>query len=233
MSANTITYAPGEYPDLPPPASTVGVIGWLRANLFSSVFNTVLTLLALWLLYELIPAVYQWAFVNADWHGTDREACTSGGACWTFIKMRFGQFMYGFYPFDQRWRVDIAGILLAVSILWLLIPGLPYKKWIGIFALFIYPIIAFILLYGGFGLEVVETAKWGGLMLTLVVAIVGIVASLPLGILLALGRRSDMPLVRAVCVIFIEFWRGVPLITVLFMSSVMLPLFSARRGEFR
>jgi general L-amino acid transport system permease protein len=174
----------------------------------------------------LIPPVIQWAFITADWSGDSREACTSGGACWPFVKARFGQFIYGFYPTEQRWRVDVTGIMLILSVFWLMLPPLPGKKWATIFALFIYPIIAFFLLYGGsFGLPVVETSRWGGLMLTLVIAIVGIVASLPLGILLALGRRSDMPLVRAVCVVFIEFWRGVPLITVLFMSSVMLPLF--------
>jgi general L-amino acid transport system permease protein len=174
----------------------------------------------------LIPPVIQWVFITADWSGDSREACTSGGACWPFVKARFGQFIYGFYPTEQRWRVDVTGIMLILSVFWLMLPRLPGKKWATIFALFIYPIIAFFLLYGGsFGLPVVETSRWGGLMLTLVIAIVGIVASLPLGILLALGRRSDMPLVRAVCVVFIEFWRGVPLITVLFMSSVMLPLF--------
>ena len=222
----TQTYAPGAHPDLAPPPSSVGVIGWMRKNLFSSLSNTILTLLALYLLYVLIPPVVQWVFTHADWIGEDREACTSGGACWVFINARFEQFMYGFYPETERWRVDAAAIILVLCIAWLLIPRLPAKKWVAVFGLLIYPIIAFYLLHGGaFGLEVVETSLWGGLMLTMVIAIVGITASLPLGILLALGRRSNMPLVRAICVVFIEFWRGVPLITVLFMASVMLPLF--------
>ena len=219
-------YTPGAHPDLPPPSSSVGVVGWMRTNLFSSPANTLLTLLAIYLLYTLIPPVVQWAILQADLSGDSREACTSGGACWVFIKSRFAQFMYGFYPEAERWRVDTLGIMLVVCLSWLLIPRLPAKKWVTLFALLIYPIIAFFLLYGGsFGLEIVETPQWGGLMLTLVIALVGITASLPLGILLALGRRSDMPLVRAICVVFIEFWRGVPLITVLFMASVMLPLF--------
>ena len=225
MARHTMTYEAGSHPDLPPPSSSVGVIGWIRKNLFSSPFNSLLTLLSLYLLYITVPPIIEWAFIQSDWQGESREACTSGGACWVFIKARFAQFMYGFYPLDQRWRVDLAAILLVLLMAWLLIPRLPGKNWVGLFALIAYPVIAFFLLYGGLGLEIVETPQWGGLMLTMVIAIVGIVASLPLGILLALGRRSNMPLTRAICVVFIEFWRGVPLITVLFMASVMLPLF--------
>jgi general L-amino acid transport system permease protein len=110
---------------------------------------------------------------------------------------------------------------------------MPHKGWLSAFTLFGYPVIAFYLFYGGaFGLELVETSSWGGLSLTLILSGVGIAASLPIGIVLALGRRSEMPIVRSVCVIFIEFWRGVPLITVLFMSSVMLPLFLPEGSSF-
>jgi general L-amino acid transport system permease protein len=212
-------------PDLPPPIATVGVLGWLRNNLFSSFFNTILTFFSLYLLYIIIPPIVQWAFVNADWFGESSDACTSGGACWVFISVRFGQFMYGFYPADEYWRVNLAFMLLVVLIMALLI--VPKKGWLSIFTLLGYPVIAFFLFYGGvFGLEVVETSQWGGLMLTLILATIGIVLSLPLGVLLALGRRADnMPVVKSLCIVFIEFWRGVPLITVLFMASVMLPLF--------
>lgn len=215
------------HPDLPPPMATVGVLGWLRNNLFSSFFNTILTFFSLYLLYLIIPPIVQWAFVNADWFGESRDACTSGGACWVFINVRFGQFMYGFYPPDEYWRVNFAFILLVFLIIALLIDNFPKKGWLSVFTLLGYPIIAFFLFYGGvFGLEVVETNQWGGLMLTLILATIGIVLSLPLGILLALGRRADnMPIVKSLCIVFIEFWRGVPLITVLFMASVMLPLF--------
>ena len=150
-----------------------------------------------------------------------------------FIEQRLGQFLYGFYPGDQTWRLNLSFVLLLGLILWLAIPKLPAKTWVAGFTLLVYPFIAFLLLRGGLGLEPVETHKWGGLSLTLVLAVVGIVASLPLGILLALGRRSDMPIVRTLSVIYIEVWRGVPLITVLFMASVMLPLFLPEGVNFR
>lgn len=233
MAEQTQTYITGQHPDLPPPASQVGVIGWLRSNLFSSPLNTVLTLASLYIVYVVVPPVIEWAFLTADWRGDTREDCTSGGACWVFIGTRFDQFMYGFFPNAQRWRVDLAAVLLAVTIVPLMFERMPGRKWLAIFVLFVYPVIAFFLLAGGsFGLPAVETPRWGGLMLTLVIAIVGIVASLPIGIVLALGRRSNMPIVRSICVAFIELWRGVPLITVLFMSSVMFPLFMPEGVNF-
>lgn len=214
------------HPSLPPPANSVGVVGWLRQNLFSSWLNTAMTLVALYLLYITVPSAIQWAFIDANWFGTSRAACTNDGACWVFITVRFEQFMYGFYPEAQYWRVNSAFLLLIALMIPLFIKAFPYKGWLTAFIFLIYPFIAYILFYGGwFGLPVVETFQWGGLMLTLILATVGIVAALPIGVLLALGRRSDMPIVRAICVVFIEFWRGVPLITVLFMASVMLPLF--------
>ncbi|MBU1330698.1 MAG: amino acid ABC transporter permease [Gammaproteobacteria bacterium] len=213
-------------PDLPPPALSVGVVGWLRANLFSSWFNSLLTLFAAYLVWLILPPLIQWAFINADWVGETRADCTSGGACWVFIQQRFGQFMYGFYPTELRWRVDLTLWLAIIGAAPLFIPQMPRKGLYGLAFLVVYPVVAYWLLHGGtFGLEVVPTSRWGGLMLTLVIAAVGIAGALPLGVLLALGRRSDMPAIRVICVTFIEFWRGVPLITVLFMSSVMLPLF--------
>ncbi len=213
-------------PSLPPPLTAIGPLGWLRRNLFSSPANALLTLLGLYLLYLLIPPVLRWVLFDADWVGDSRTACTGQGACWVFIKARFGQFMYGRYPEAERWRVKLTLLLAVLPALLLFIKALPYKRWIGVYLLLVYPVIAYFLLTGGaFGLTPVETSVWGGLMLTLVIASVGITAALPLGILLALGRRSELPIVRAICVTFIEFWRGVPLITVLFMSSVMLPLF--------
>ncbi len=214
-------------PDLPPPIATAGMLGWLRRNLFSSPLNAGLTVLALFLLYITVVATIEWALVKADWIGSTRNDCDSGGACWVFIGVRLKQFLYGFYPGAQQWRVKLAIGMLVVLAGPLFIKRFPWKGWLGAFLLVAYPVIAFYLLVGGrFGLEHVETDKWGGLMLTLVISAVGMVAALPLGILLALGRRSTkMPVVRSLCVVFIELWRGVPLITVLFMSSVMLPLF--------
>ncbi|MDH4584809.1 amino acid ABC transporter permease [Pseudomonas sp. BN415] len=213
-------------PDQPPPRSTVGVVGWLRGNLFSNWFNTLLTLFAIYLVWLIVPPLLQWAFLQADWNGSTRADCTSEGACWVFIKMRFAQFMYGFYPEALRWRVDLAVWIAIIGAAPLFIPRFQQKAKYGLAFLVIYPIVAYWLLHGGFlGMSTVSTSQWGGLMLTLVIAAVGIVGALPLGILLALGRRSNLPAIKVICVTFIEFWRGVPLITVLFMSSVMLPLF--------
>ncbi|HAG77077.1 MAG TPA: amino acid ABC transporter permease [Thauera sp.] len=212
-------------PSLPPPAMSVGAIGWLRANLFSSPFNTLLTLASIWLLWLTLPPVLNWALFDATWSGSSRSDCSAGGACWVFIQSRFSQFMYGFYPAELRWRVDLTVILAIIGAAPLFFRAMP-KKWVyGVGYLLVYPWLAFWLLYRGPGLDVVETSQWGGLMLTLVIAVVGIAGAMPIGILLALGRRSEMPAIRVICVTFIEFWRGVPLITVLFMSSVMLPLF--------
>ncbi|WP_044871891.1 amino acid ABC transporter permease [Pseudomonas sp. LFM046] len=213
-------------PDQPPPRMSVGVLGWLRANLFSNWFNTLLTLFAAYLVWLVLPPLIQWAFVQADWNGTTRADCTSDGACWVFVKIRFFQFMYGFYPEALRWRVDLTVWLAIIGAAPLFVPRFQRKAVYGLAFLVIYPILAYWLLHGGFlGMSSVATSQWGGLMLTLVIASVGIVGALPLGILLALGRRSNMPAIKVICVTFIEFWRGIPLITVLFMSSVMLPLF--------
>jgi general L-amino acid transport system permease protein len=216
----------GRGDSLAPPSSQVGVLAWLRQNLFSSPFNTLLTLFCLWLLYQIVPPLVSWALLDANFAGTSREDCVGGGACWVFVKARFGQFIYGFYPLGERWRVNTAFAILVLALVPLFLPQVRHKIAIAAALLVVYPVIAYYLFHGGaFGLRVVETSLWGGLFLTLVIAGVGIVASLPLGILFALGRRSEMPIVRAVCITFIEVMRGVPLITILFMASVMLPLF--------
>jgi general L-amino acid transport system permease protein len=205
---------------------SVGVLAWLRNNLFSNWFNTLLTLTAIYLVWLIIPPVLNWAFLDANWSGSTRADCTGEGACWVFIRTRFDQFMYGFYPEALRWRVDLTLALAILGAAPLFVRWMPRKIIYGAGFLLLYPLIAYALLHGGFfDMEVVRSSRWGGLMLTLVIAAVGISGALPLGIMLALGRRSDMPAIRVLCVTFIEFWRGVPLITVLFMSSVMLPLF--------
>lgn len=213
-------------PSLPPPSTSVGVVHWLRANLFSSIGNSLLTLAALYLLYLLIPPVFSWVFWDATWSGDTKQACAgNSGACWAFVSANFGQFMYGFYPEQQTWRIDLALVVFIAMMALFAIPKIP-KLWTLAFIVLTYPVIAFYLFYGGaFGLVVVETHQWGGLFLTLVLSGVGITFSLPLGIFLALGRRSKMPLIKALCIGFIEVIRGVPLITILFMASVMLPLF--------
>jgi general L-amino acid transport system permease protein len=140
--------------------------------------------------------------------------------------------MYGFYPIDEQWRVNLTALLGLGLLVPLLIPAAPYKRANALLFFAVYPVVGFVLLVGGmFGLEYVETGLWGGLLVTLVIAVTGIVGSLPLGILLALGRRSEMPIVRACSIVFIEFWRGVPLITVLFFATHMLPFFLPPRWD--
>ena len=218
---------------LPPPASERGALGWLRANFFATPLDAALSLVLLLLLAWIVPPLLDFLLFNAVWTGKDREACLVGpdrpevGACWAFVRDRFAYFIYGSYPLSERWRVDIFFAMLAIGIVWLLKLNAPRRD-LGAFYFFvIVPIVSYILLNGSemLGLRRVDTAVWGGMLVTIVVAWVGIVVSLPAGILLALGRRSRMPAVKLFSVIFIEFVRGVPLITVLFMASVMLPLF--------
>ena len=301
-------------PEGPPPAQTVGATAWLRENLFSSWYNTLLTLIVAYFIYLTIPPLFEFVFVNSVWSGDNRGVCSTlvqggtqpdgwFGACWAYVGAYLNQFIYGVYPDDQQWRVNIVYLMFFGSLIPLLIPTAPFKTANIVFTALIFPVVSFILLTGGhfvysgillpdaimepstfkfwleyciltaifvaiafglargtdsdpmpaikttlaimgglavvliatsinFGLTEVETDRWGGLLVTMVIAVTGIAASLPIGIALALGRRSKMPIVRLVSVIFIEFWRGVPLITVLFMSSVMLPLFLPENVDF-
>lgn len=297
-------------PPQAPPSGEVGVRKWLWDNIFSSManFTTVgtsiisvlmifLTFGVAYLFFLVVSQLFSFGVTHAIWEGTDGSYCrpvsNNGkvpdgqpiGACWPFIEHHFGQFMNGFYPEPERWRIYVTYLVGAPLIAGLLIPSLPHKTLNAALLFVAFPIFATVLLSGGnlgisqntwvfwgvifaaalailfaiemftdakgvlksggkvvavaaitmfailfvldfdFGLTFIETSKWGGLFLTLVIGLVGIVVSLPLGIVLALGRRSQMPVVRLASTIFIEVWRGVPLITVLFMSSVMLPLF--------
>lgn len=352
MQEQTAPYvARDQKPALPPPVSSIGLWGAARRSFFATPVDTVLTLLAgafvIWASWN----IFQWSVLDAVFTGNDRQACLvegggHGGACWAFVKAKFGQFIYGTYPLGERWRVDLACILLVILAIGLLVPRLPYKRANAVLLFLLFPFVALILLTGGdfsfsggqtalvfwlaavatfmraasdpdtgsgapplhlafgiliaallallisnvlnagryeifdirlsgtallafllslgslllalltgirstsegsrklsyvvpllialgflaamtvdYGLPPIRTSLWGGLLLTLVVALTGIAASLPLGIVLALGRRSDMPAVRFFSIVFIEFWRGVPLITVLFMANFMLPLF--------
>ncbi len=349
--AATLMYVRSEEePVLPPPRGNIGAVGWARQNLFSSIGNTILTLLGIALIVLTVPPIIRWAFIDAVWTGDGREACIvpGAGACWAFVEAKFGQFIYGRYPVEERWRVDVTAILLIIGIVLLAVPKIPYKRQTAVYLFGIFPFVALLLLTGGnfdislwtivalvvlgglltaaiaalmaraaapvyagivapaavgivvvvwlasfflgsptidlfgtgislvtlvaivcaivglaagltailagrghpggrgvlgvwsvvgilvlliglfaidFGLTYVETPLWGGLLVTLVVALSGMGASMPLGIALALGRRSQLPVIRFASITFIEFVRGVPLITVLFMASVMLPLF--------
>ena len=282
-------------PDLPPPASTVGLIGWLRGNLFPDWFNSALTLVAILALFMIIPPIVNWALLDAHFAGDSRAACkpnvqivkdkviTQGelpdgstmeleatadrvvvpegvtpnvhwtrkliegtvratgreyakveieqdviieGACWVFIGIRYDQFIYGFYPKEERWRPTVVIGVGLLLIIYMLTDGMPHRGRVAMFLLIPFPIIAFFMFSGGvLGMPHVDNAKWGGLVLTIIISAVAITGALPLGIALALGRRSQMPIIRLFCVIFIEFLRSVPMITILFMAMVVLPLF--------
>ncbi len=346
-----LAYVRGEEePILPPPPGNIGFLGWLSENLFASVSGAILTFIGIVFIAWVVPPIVNWAFIDAVWTGNGREACIvpGAGACWAFVDAKFGQFIYGRYPIDERWRVNLTAILLVIGLVPIAIPRVPYKRATAIYLFGIFPVVALLLLTGGhfdistwvlpslvlvgcfataivatvashgaspiyrsvvapaaagvallaflasfffdqptveiagsqaaittvaiavcgivglvaglvaivgapgrpggrtifgvwialavvaflvtlfsidFGLPYVETPRWGGLLVTLVVALTGMGASMPLGVSLALGRRSKLPVVRFVSVGFIEFVRGVPLITVLFMASVMLPFF--------
>ena len=223
-------YPVGAHPDLPPPVNTTGPMAWMRINLFSSPLNTALTFLSLWILWTVFPPFLDWAILESIWSATDRKDCWAKmpnpreGACWAFIRGSFEFFVYGWFPDTEKWRVNLSFILLILAIVGVLKERIPGKKyWLWFASAF--PFVAAWLLIGGFGFEYVETSKLGGILLTIIIGITGISFSLPIGIVLALGRRSNMPALRSVCVIFIEFIRGVPLITLLFVASTMLTYF--------
>jgi general L-amino acid transport system permease protein len=206
-----------------PPRRSTGVLGWLRANLFSSVFNSILTLLACALIVAAVPPLIRWGLVDATWSAPNGPACRGGGACWAFIAEKFRFILFGRYPIEEQWRPIAVLCIFAVMIAAACVRQLWGRRlavtwFVGLSAVFW-------LMAGGLGLRHVETALWSGLPLTLILAVVAMLFGFPLGVLLALGRRSQLPAVRAICVGYIELVRGVPLITVLFMASLMLPLF--------
>lgn len=210
------------------PRSTSGAVAWVRKNLFATAGDTVLTILAALFLAWILPPTFGWFIGNAVWPGGTVEQCRLpvAGACWAYVGSEIEFFLYGFYPLAETWRVNIFFLMLAALLIPLLWPKAPFKLANAILFFVVFPIVSIFLLLGGvFGLRFVPTESWGGLMVTLIVSIVGICCSLPLGIVLALGRRSKLPVIKTLCVGFIELIRAVPLISVLFMASIMLPLF--------
>ncbi|GJE42985.1 amino acid ABC transporter permease [Methylobacterium soli] len=220
-------------PPSPPPRAVAGPVAWMRRNLFSSLGNGLTSLAILALLAWLVPAALRFLVLDAVWTGDSGAACRPEivgrpvGACWAFIGEKIGYLTYGSYPVAERWRPNLFFALSALALAWMLWPGSPRRGLGAVFAFLLLPLAAYGLLAGmpALGLDPVPTGRWGGFLVTIVVSLVGIVAALPLGILLALGRRSELTVLRLLCTGFIEFWRGVPLITVLFMANVMLPLF--------
>jgi general L-amino acid transport system permease protein len=216
-------------PEEAPPILSIGALAWARANLFSSIGSTFVTICCVGLVAYLLPQLVAWATTRAIWSATDGAACRQhqDGACWAFVIAKWDYLRFGSYPVGERWRVDMAEAIGAGLIIWLLWLNAPRRVW-GAFLFFVvYPILALILLRGApwLGLPVVDTQLWGGIFVSLLMAVVGIALSLPLGVLLALGRRSPLPAIRVASVVFIEFVRGVPFITILFMANNLLPLF--------
>ena len=226
-----------------PPISQIGAILWLRTNLFSSWINTVLTATSLYFLYLMIPPLLDWMFFNAsfsfgtiNFFGFDikfseematNSNCGRVGACWPYIYEKLYMYTYGFYPRTETWRPNLVfGLTALLFVIIPLVKNYKYKDRVILSLIVIYPIVSYVLISGGFGLlPVVETHLWGGLLLTLVIASVGIIVSFPIGVLLALGRQSELRVIKLFSILFIEFVRAVPLITILFMASFVLPLF--------
>jgi general L-amino acid transport system permease protein len=207
-----------------PPVASVGVIGWARANLFDGWFNSILTVVTIFFLWKIVPPLFRWLFIDSVWLTTGQACRETSGACWSIISKNFRFILFGFYPYELQWRP-----LLAMFILFGLLfysrnrehwkKPLAYAWVAGLFTMGL-------LMKGGlFGLAPVESTQWGGLPLTLLLSVFGLTAAYPLGVVLALGRQSEMPAVKWLCILYIELIRGVPLISLLFMSSIIFPLF--------
>ncbi|MGB5987046.1 MAG: amino acid ABC transporter permease [Desulfobacterales bacterium] len=210
--------------EVKPPVGSVGVLGWLKSNLFNSWFNTLLTLATLLLIFKAVPPFIRWAFIDSLWTSTGQECQAVDGACWSIIPANLRFILFGFYPYDQQWRPALAMIILAALLVFSQYRGNWKKRLVYVWLAGL--VVMGLLMKGGlFGLESVQSTKWGGLPLTLLLSVFGLTAAYPLGILLALGRQSRLPAIKSLCVVYIELIRGVPLISLLFMSSVVFPLF--------
>ncbi|HXF46233.1 MAG TPA: amino acid ABC transporter permease [Burkholderiaceae bacterium] len=210
----------------PAPVKTEGPIPWIRANLFGDFKSSLATLAIAALALYYLPGFFGWAVTNAVLV-TDANACQAArgtGACWAVVLEKFRLIVFGRYPYEAQWRPQLATALLVAL---LVVSCIRYfwKPWLALLWALVVP--AFFVLMGGgrFGLEAVPTDQWGGLPLTIMLATFGIVLAYPLAILVALGRRSQLPAIRTLCIVYIELVRGVPLISVLFMASFMFPLF--------
>ena len=198
----------------------------INTNFNSNNFNAVLSLIVIFALIKYIPPILNWFLFDANFAGNTKEDCTGSGACWVFVKVWFNRFVYGMYPDTEQWRINSAFIMLFLLVGASFFVSPKLKKYLLVFLLFVYPIIGLKLISGGeFGLKYVETGAWGGLSLTFIVSAFALILCFPIGMFLALGRRSSLPAIRYISIGFIELWRGVPLITVLFMSAVMFPMF--------
>jgi general L-amino acid transport system permease protein len=205
------------------------VVRWLRANLFSSITSSVVTLVLLAVLAKALVSFAQWGLIDAVWTtpAGNSSACRAArglGACWAVIPEKFRFILFGTYPFDQQWRPGLA-VLIFIALFYLSTRPSFWGR--GLVALWAGALLAIgVLMWGGvLGLPFVAQERWGGLPVTLILATFGLALGFPLGILVALGRRSKLPAIRSLCVLYVELIRGVPLISLLFMASVMFPLF--------
>ncbi len=220
------THEPGIVPALPPPPGKSGAVGWLRQRLFSSPLNILITILIVWLLLMGLPPLLEWALIKANFTANNAQECRAGpgGACWAFIREKYRLILFGTYPYDEQWRPLLATLVLLAVIVCSAMRRF-WNMWLFAIWTIGLAVVAWLMWGGVAGLSYVENTRWGGLPLTLILATFGIAFAFPIGVILALGRRSDMPVIKALCVVYIEIIRGVPLISLLFMSSVMLPLF--------
>jgi general L-amino acid transport system permease protein len=207
------------------PKPIAGPLVWLRANLFANPFNVLMTVLVVWFLAMSLPALLDWLLLDAVFHADNIRQCRAAGtgACWAFIGEKHRLILFGLYPYDEQWRPMLV-VLLLIAMVGVSCLRRFWTKWLApmwVAGL----VIVGVLMWGGvLGLTYVENARWGGLPLTMILAFVAIAVAFPLGVLLALGRRSNLPAIRAICTIYIELVRGVPAVSLLFMASVMLPL---------
>ncbi len=212
----------------PAPVQTVGFKAWVRENLFSSISNSIVTIVVIGLLLYYIPLIIDWAFVSANWQGSSEDACVKDGACWVFINAWSYQFFYGTYPEAEVWRINLMIALLVLVIIASFTLPKHIRLKASVAAWLLLPIVGIAILDGRLlGLEVVSTDLWGGFTLNVFMAAASIIVAFPFSFLWALGRRSEMPFIRSISIIFIEFFRGVPVLSLFFMGSVMLPLFFA------
>ena len=210
--------------EIKPPVTSVGVLGWVRQNLFDGWFNSILTVLVLLLLVKVVPPFIRWALIDSHWLPSGAGCRDATGACWSIVTGNLRFIIFGFYPHDLQWRPLLAMILL-VALLFYSRNRKHWRRALGWGWLVGLAVMGILLRGGFFGMPVVESTQWGGLPLTLLLAVFGLTAAYPLGVLLALGRASHMKAVKALCIVYIEMIRGVPLISLLFMSSVVFPLF--------
>jgi len=197
----------------------------LKKDYFNTPVNAIVSLIAAYVVIRIGIWIVNWAILDAVWIGTSRDMNHTGGAVWAFIINKIRFFMFGFYPKEELWRIILTFVLITVSFIPYFFKAIKHKVLIFAAHMILWPLLIGFLMAGGLGLEKISTNDWGGLTLTMILSLLGLLYSFPIGILVALGRRSKLPVIRGLCVAYIEFFRGIPLITILFMSSVVVPFF--------